>query len=124
MPDPRFAQSVVFLCAHNEEGAMGLIINKFMGAMKASEILDADHYDVSEANDRLPVHFGGPVEGHRGFVLHTAEYSEDSATMPVNEHFSMTATLSVVDEINRGCGPQLALLASLVTLPARFRICF
>lgn len=110
MPDPRFAQSVIFLCAHSEEGAMGLIVNKYLSSMKLSELLDTDSMVEAPSSQRLPVHFGGPVENGRGFVLHSSEYSSEVATLHVNETFSMTATLDVLEEIDRGRGPDLALL--------------
>lgn len=111
MDDPRFVQSVVFLCAHGDDGAMGLIINKFMGAMKLSDVIDDPDLPKAETDQRLPVHFGGPVEGGRGFVLHSGDYTSEISTLNVCKNFSMTATLDVLEEINRGAGPELALLA-------------
>lgn len=110
MPDPRFAHSVIFMCAHSEEGAMGIMVNKFMGAMKLSEILDASVLQDADKSQRLPIHYGGPVESSRGFVLHSSDYHCENATMVVNQAFSLTATLDVLVEINHGAGPELALL--------------
>ncbi|WP_370231061.1 YqgE/AlgH family protein [Cognatishimia sp.] len=111
MADPRFSHSVVFICAHNKDGAMGLIVNKFLGFMKLSEILDSDESSEEPNNHRLPLHFGGPVERKRGFVLHSSDYCAEDVTLKVTDAFSMTASLHVLEEINQGKGPELALLA-------------
>ena len=111
MSDPRFSHSVVFLCAHSEDGAMGLIVNKFLGFMKLSDILAGKEDVKSVDSQRLPVHFGGPVERGRGFVLHSSDYHSDEASLKVTEAFSMTATLDVLEEINQDSGPEFAILA-------------
>lgn len=110
MPDPRFSHSVVFICAHNEDGAMGLIVNKFLGLMKLSELLESESADIAENDHRLPLHFGGPVERERGFVLHSADYHSEGVTLKVTETLSMTASKQVLEQINEGSGPELALL--------------
>lgn len=111
MPDPRFAHSVIFMCAHSEEGAMGLVVNKFMGLMRLSEILDTKDVPDLDDSHRLPVHFGGPVERARGFVVHSSDYNSEGATLKVTDELSMTATLDVLEQIHRGTGPDFALLA-------------
>lgn len=108
MQDTRFSQSIIFICAHSDEGAMGLIVNKLMGGMKFSDILDLK---PGQENTKFPVHFGGPVEGSRGFVLHTDDYFADDSSLQVNDRYAMSSTLDVVEAIFQGQGPELALLA-------------
>lgn len=110
MGDPRFDRSVVFLCAHSEEGAMGLIINKPAIDMVLGELLDQlDIACTSPACDR-PVHFGGPVETQRGFVLHSTDYTSRLQTLDVGGAFGMTATQDVLEDIATGDGPERALV--------------
>ena len=111
MGDPRFDRSVVFLCAHSAEGAMGLIVNKPAHDLTVGELLE--QLDIAKGPG-LPasrVHFGGPVEHARGFVLHSAEYGRPETTLRVNADFAMTATLDVLEDIGRGTGPDRAMLA-------------
>jgi putative transcriptional regulator len=111
MLDPRFARSVVYLCAHSEDdGAMGLVINKVLGALTMGELFA--HLEI-EPGGRIgsrPVHFGGPVETGRGFVLHTADY-RDEGTLLVGDNLAVTATLDILRAIGKGSGPQKSLLA-------------
>jgi putative transcriptional regulator len=111
MLDPRFARSVVYLCLHSEEaGAMGLVINKPLAAMTMDELLGHLNLEPARLNQPRPVHFGGPVDPGRGFVLHTADYREE-ATLPVGGNIAMTATLDILRAIGKGEGPQKSLLA-------------
>ena len=111
MLDQRFARSVVYICAHSEEaGAMGLVINKLLGSLTMGELFAQLDISPSGAAGVRPVHFGGPVEAGRGFVLHTADYREE-ATLPVSEEFAVTATLDILRAIGRGEGPRRNLLA-------------
>ncbi|SHH28551.1 YqgE/AlgH family protein [Cognatishimia maritima] len=111
MGDPRFAHSIVYMCAHSADGAMGLIVNKTMGKMTFSDLLEQLSIKETQGNRPMPLHFGGPVEGGRGFVLHSAEYRSQISTLPVDEFFSMTATLDVLEEMAQGKGPDKALMA-------------
>lgn len=111
MGDPRFASSVVFMCAHSPDGAMGLIVNKSTEDMKLSELLDQLSLELDPGVENFDVHFGGPVEHGRGFVLHTAEYTSSISTLKVDEFFSMTATLDILEDVARGQGPKKALMA-------------
>lgn len=105
MGDPRFEKSVIYLCDHSDEGAMGLIVNKPNTDLDIPTLLaQLDIDPVRDVSDRT-VHFGGPVELGRGFVLHTPDYSAGAATMAVNDQIGMTATLDVLEEIARGAGP-------------------
>ena len=110
MGDPRFEASVVFLCSHSDEGAMGLIVNKPAPEVPLTELLE--QLDIAPAAPGLdrPVHFGGPVEGGRGFVLHSPDYGSQIHTLQVTPEIGMTATLDVLEDIGRGAGPEKALM--------------
>jgi len=111
MMDPRFARSVVYVCAHSgDEGAMGLVINKLLPSVTMDELLSHLKVEPGRLDRSRPVHFGGPVEPGRGFVLHSADYRED-ATLIVGEEFAMTATLDILRAIGKGEGPRRNLLA-------------
>ncbi|HZT88861.1 MAG TPA: YqgE/AlgH family protein [Stellaceae bacterium] len=111
MQDPRFARSVVYLCAHSEEaGAMGLVVNKTMSSLTMEELFAQLNLEPSRRNGARPVHFGGPVEPARGFVLHTADYKEE-ATLAVDGNIALTATLEILRAIGKGEGPRQSLLA-------------
>lgn len=111
MGDPRFAHSIVFLCAHSADGAMGLIVNKTMGQMTFSDLLEQLSIAETKQSPSMSLHFGGPVEGGRGFVLHSAEYRSQISTLPVDDFFAMTATQDVLEEMAQGDGPDKALMA-------------
>jgi len=109
MQDPRFMRSVIFMCAHNADGAMGLVLNKIIEELSLADVLK----QLGVAAGGLggaPIHFGGPVEAGRGFVLHSADYTED-ATLVVEGSIGLTATLEILRAIARGEGPRRALLA-------------
>jgi putative transcriptional regulator len=111
MQDPRFARSVVYMCAHSEEGgAMGLVVNKLLGSLTMDELFKQLEIEPSRVNRPQPVHFGGPVEPGRGFVLHSADYHED-ASLVVGDNVAVTATLEILRAIGRGQGPKQNLLA-------------
>jgi putative transcriptional regulator len=111
MGDPRFARSVIYLCAHSgDAGAMGLVINKLMGSLTMAELFAQLEIEPGSLADTRPVHFGGPVETGRGFVLHTGDYREEG-TMPVADNISVTATLDILRAIGRGGGPRQCLFA-------------
>ncbi len=111
MADPRFDRSVIFLCAHSSEGAMGLVVNNVVTDLSFSELLSQLEISPTEAVASVPVHMGGPVEHGRGFVLHSGEYKEGDATLRVDDTFAMTATLDILEDIARGVGPEQTLMA-------------
>jgi putative transcriptional regulator len=111
MGDPRFDRSVILVCAHSPEGAMGLIVNKPMPDLTFANLLDQLQLPRVPRGRDIRVHLGGPVERGRGFVLHSPDYHAGGATMAVPGGFSMTATLDVLAAIAQGEGPQAALLA-------------
>ena len=110
MGDPRFEHSVVLMCSHSEEGAMGLIVNKPTPDVQLSDLLDQLEIGDSEPAHALPVYFGGPVETARGFVLHSPEYTSNLSSLKIADQFSMTATLDILEDIAKGNGPDRALM--------------
>ncbi len=110
MRDPRFARAVIYICAHNPEGAMGLVINRLVGSIRFPELLAQLGIDQPAGSEEIRVHFGGPVESGRGFVLHSADYVQDG-TMVVNSEIALTATLDILKAIAAGGGPKQSLLA-------------
>ena len=108
MDDPRFVQSVVLICDYSDKGAMGLILNKVAEDIRMSDVLDQLEIDPTDDAKAMPVHFGGPVETGRGFVLHSGDYQSNLHTLAVPGGFGMTATLDILEEIARGEGPRRA----------------
>lgn len=111
MGDPRFERSVIFLCAHSDEGAMGLIVNRPAPDLSFGQLLAQLSISHAEDAPAPQVHLGGPVEHGRGFVLHSDDYNRTDATLAVPGGFGMTATTDVLEDIASGAGPHAALLA-------------
>lgn len=112
MQDPRFARSVIYLCTHGSEGAMGLVVNKFLDnpPVTLSKLMGQLGIAAEGLKADPRVHRGGPVEEGRGFVLHSADYTEE-ATLVVGNNVALTATLDILRAIGRGEGPKRSLLA-------------
>lgn len=118
MEDERFNRSLVYLCAHSEEGAMGVIINRPSDHPSFSDLLvqlqiipEAERIRLPDDVRAMRVHTGGPVETTRGFVLHSSDWHVDDATLAIDEQFSLTTTLEVLKAIAEGRGPKRAMLA-------------
>ena len=111
MRDARFDRSVVLICAHSPDGAMGLIVNKLVRELNFSMLLAQLNLVASTGSRDIHVHFGGPVERGRGFVLHSPDYAGGAATMEVPGGYGMTATIDVLEALAQGAGPRRALLA-------------
>lgn len=111
MGDERFDHSVVFICAHSDEGAMGLIVNKPTDDLVLGDLLDQLDIDRTPQTPKMRVHFGGPVEHGRGFVLHSRDYVSDISSMEIGEDFAMTATLDILEALSKGGGPGRAILS-------------
>lgn len=111
MGDPRFEHSVVFLCAHSEDGAMGLIVNKPAQDLSFDKLAEQLGIATTDRARQIRVHFGGPVEHSRGFVLHSTDYGGTGTTLKVDERFGMTATVDILEAIAQGRGPAASLLA-------------
>jgi len=110
MADPRFERSVIYVCVHNEDGAMGLVINKLMESLTFNELLEQLEIAPAQTEDEIRIHFGGPVETGRGFVLHSQEYQQDG-TVIMEEGVGLTATVDILRDIADGKGPRDHLLA-------------
>jgi len=110
MQDHRFVRSVIYLCAHNQTASMGLVINKLIGSLTLSELLQQLDIPANGLIGTPRVHFGGPVQQERGFVLHSADYSEKE-TMVVGDNLALTATPDILRAIGRGEGPRKSFLA-------------
>jgi putative transcriptional regulator len=111
MQDPRFHRSLVYLCAHSADGAMGLIVNKRADDLKLKDLFGKLGIPIGSGIARKPVHYGGPVEMGRGFVLHSSDYHSDEATMQVDGGTSMTATLDILHAMATDRGPDHAIIA-------------
>jgi putative transcriptional regulator len=118
MDDERFARSVIYLCAHSSEGAMGIIVNRPAGSIDFPQLLmqldiidKTDQIKLPENAEMLKVLKGGPVESGRGFVLHSSDFFIKNATLPIDEGVCLTATLDILKAIASGSGPKRAILA-------------
>ena len=110
--DQRFQGSVVFLCAHSPDGAMGLIVNKPMHDVRFRDMLDQLGIARAAATPDVPVCYGGPVQMWRGFILHSAAYAGSRKDrLEVDDRYAMSATLDILTEIARGTGPVHNILA-------------
>jgi len=110
MGDPRFERAVIFVCTHNADGAMGLIVNKAIENLTFEQLLDQLDIDITAPISDVPIHAGGPVETGRGFVLHSADYVQNS-TLITSETMALTATVDVLKAVATGRGPERHLLA-------------
>jgi putative transcriptional regulator len=110
MGDPRFDGSVVYICSHSQDGAMGLIINKPLRDLRLAEVLRKINLPPGPHAPDLVVHFGGPVETGRGFVLHSADYRAGKSTLYLPDQLGMTATRDILEAMALGMGPQRALI--------------
>lgn len=118
MRDERFTRSVIYVCAHSAEGAMGIVVNQpaaninFPDLLVQLEVIPAsDLIQLPRRAGTVKVLRGGPVETGRGFVLHSADFFIENSTLPIDEGICLTATLDILKAIARGQGPASALLA-------------
>ena len=118
MLDERFARSLIYICAHSSEGAMGIVVNHPAPNISFSDLLVK--LDVIPAADRIQlptraggvkVMRGGPVETERGFVLHSSDFFIENSTLPIDDGICLTATIDILKAIARGDGPSSAILA-------------
>tara|TARA_R110000824_G_scaffold118960_19_gene272636 strand:- start:56400 stop:57020 length:621 start_codon:yes stop_codon:yes gene_type:complete len=118
MDDERFERTLIYLCVHNSEGAMGIVVNKPAPHITMPELLDQLAIDVPQhsveaavKSSKCPILVGGPVESARGFVLHSQDYFSEDSTLPVDENVGLTASVDILRAIAGGTGPTHALLA-------------
>ena len=110
MQDPRFQRTVIYMCAHTAEGAMGLVINRLIDSITFPDLLEQLGIEGDTPGNEIKIHFGGPVESGRGFVLHTADYRQEG-TLSISGEVALTATIDILKDIARGGGPRQKLLA-------------
>ena len=111
MTDPRFEKTVIFMCAHSLEGAMGVIINKAVAGLGFQQLMTRLGLRITANTPDFPVLYGGPVETGRGFVLHSGDYESPDSTMPVSEDVSLTGTLDILRAMAEARGPEKAIFA-------------
>ncbi len=117
MVDPRFARAVIYMCAHSPDGAMGIVLNQRAPHITFPKLLEQLDIEIPSSGaitlplDKMAVHFGGPVETGRGFVLHTSDYYVADSTLPIDESVCLTATIDILRAIASGSGPTRSLLA-------------
>ncbi|SDO14110.1 putative transcriptional regulator [Methylobacterium phyllostachyos] len=118
MADERFARSVIYVCAHSADGAMGIIVNKAATDISMPDLLvqldvapETDAIRLRERVGHMPVLMGGPVEGRRGFVLHTDDFHIQQSTLIIDDGICLTATVEILRAIASGEGPASAVLA-------------
>ncbi len=111
MGDPRFEKTLIYMCAHSNDGALGLVVNRRVDEVSQSDLFDQLKLDASPDAATRHVHYGGPVETQRGFVLHSSDYHVDEATLEVDDKVSMTATVDVLKALAAGDGPRNAMIA-------------
>jgi len=118
MRDERFARSLIYVCAHSSEGAMGIVVNQQAPNIRFSELLvqlevipAAELIQLPPRAGVIKVLKGGPVETGRGFVLHSADFFIENSTLPIDDGICLTATLDILKAIARGKGPESAVLA-------------
>jgi putative transcriptional regulator len=110
MGDARFERALVLVCSHSNEGAMGLIVNRNLADLSFPALLK----QLGISNDSAPiidVHYGGPVERSRGFVLHRGQYQGQDGTLQIGDGYQMTATVDILQDLAVGQGPENVLLA-------------
>jgi len=113
MGDSRFERTLIYMCAHSADGAMGIVVNKPADAISFPELLEQLNIKTPDPDCRddliaFPVHFGGPVETARGFVLHSSDYFVESSTLPIDDEVSLTATVDILRATPCGEGPNRA----------------
>jgi putative transcriptional regulator len=118
MRDERFTRSVIYICAHSSDGAMGIIVNQPVTNINFSDLLvqlevikDADLIELPSRAGTVKVLKGGPVDTQRGFVLHSSDFFIEDSTLPIDDGICLTATLDILKAIARGTGPRSAILA-------------
>ena len=118
MQDERFSRSLIYMCAHSSEGALGIVVNQPAAHISFSDLLvkldvipKAEKIQLPPGAGDVTVLKGGPVETERGFVLHSADFFIENSTLPIDEGVCLTATLDILKAIARGAGPASAILA-------------
>jgi putative transcriptional regulator len=110
LQDSRFTRAVIFVCGHDEQGAMGLVLNKVIDTLTFDELLKQLNIKVKNKEPHVPIYYGGPVEMGRGFVLHSPDFLSEMS-VKIDDNFALSATLDVIEAIADGKGPKQKILA-------------
>ncbi len=105
MGDPRFYRAVIFMCSHDANGAMGLVINHPLPGIELSELLTQLHIEDAQPDDDMPVMSGGPVETARGFILHEGDFRQVES-LKIESDIYVTGTIEALKAVARGQGPE------------------
>lgn len=110
MPDPRFAETVIFMVRHDRTGAMGIVVNRPVGMVSLEELLSSTGQDLDGIQGEIVVRTGGPVGQDMGFLLHSTDYKTEG-TIQITERIAMSGRPEVMADVARGKGPRRFLLA-------------
>lgn len=108
MPDPRFFRTVIYMVRHDATGALGLVVNRPLGDVRLKDLLERAGRDSRDVTGSIRVHYGGPVEPARAFVLHTADYTGLESRV-IGDGIAVTGHPEVLDAMARGQGPRRSL---------------
>jgi len=108
--DPRFEKTVLLICSHGPEGAMGIVLNRLFGDLSFQGLLVQLGVEINETSPELSIHYGGPVDPVRGFVMHTTDYVRVGTT-EITPSIALTATVEILQDLANGSGPSRAALA-------------
>lgn len=110
MKDERFAKTVIYMCVHNEDGAMGLVVNRPMTSVTFTDLMEQLELENKHVRDGVMVNYGGPVEMGRGFVIHSDDYTT-METLHIGDGVGLTATVDVLKSLGSTTGPREWLIA-------------
>ena len=110
LEDDRFEKTVIYMCAHSKDGAMGIIINKKIDYDLYPDLLEQLGIDKPLEDKKLYIRYGGPVESGRGFVLHSDEVIQKE-TLTIDKGVALTSTSEFFEDLSRGNGPKNSILA-------------
>lgn len=118
MPDQRFSRTVIYICAHSSEGAMGVIVNRRSKSLGFADLLtqlkvvdDEQSIRLPTSSGDIPVLNGGPVDKSRGFVVHSNDFFIENSSLPIDDGIAMTITMDILKAIAEGKGPERAIVA-------------
>ena len=105
MDDPRFRNTVIFMCNHDDDSAMGVVINQAMDGLYLDSLAEQVGIGTPRFWGDTPVYNGGPVEQSRGLVIHSSDHVLPDS-ININDHMAMTSNIKIISEIANGYGPQ------------------
>lgn len=110
MRDPRFDKSLILMCGHDSDGAMGIVFNKILTEMSFQDLIDQSDFQSEQQISDRPLYYGGPVEIGRGFVLHSSDHL-DKASLLITDDVALTASANILESLAKEKGPDHALVA-------------